>query len=122
MGVMCGFRVRIGKILSNKLLNRTQFTIQVLHQGSPNVSKKELERRIADIYKPDDKHQIVVSNLRTFFGGKSTGLGLVYDNLDAVRRFEPRYRQVRLGLLKKSSQSRKQIKERKNRHKTKRGS
>lgn len=32
-----------------------------------------------------------------FGGGKSTGFGLVYDNLDAAKKFEPKYRLIRVN-------------------------
>ena len=32
-----------------------------------------------------------------FGGGKSTGFGLIYDTLDAAKKFEPRYRLVRVS-------------------------
>jgi len=56
-----------------------------------------------------------------FGGGKSTGFGLVYDDVEAVKRFEPKYRQARLGLLEIKSTSRKQMKERRRRAKKHRG-
>lgn len=56
--------------------------------------------------------QVVVFGFKTAFGGgKSTGFGLVYDNLEALKKFEPKHRLVRLGLEKKVNRSRKQIKE-----------
>ena len=41
-----------------------------------------------------------------FGGGKSTGFGLIYDNLDSAKKFEPKYRliRVRIGLEGISSQ------------------
>ena len=66
--------------------------------------------------------QVVVFGFKTAFGGgKSTGFGLVYDSIESLKKFEPKYRLVRLGLEKKVHRSRKQIKERKNRSKSKRG-
>ena len=32
-----------------------------------------------------------------FGGGKSTGFGLIYDTLEAAKRFEPKYRLIRVG-------------------------
>jgi len=32
-----------------------------------------------------------------FGGGKSTGFGLIYDNLDSAKKFEPKYRLVRVS-------------------------
>ena len=34
-----------------------------------------------------------------FGGGKSTGFGLIYDTLEAAKRFEPKYRLIRVGSL-----------------------
>ena len=65
---------------------------------------------------------MVVFGFKTAFGGgKSTGFGLVYDTIEALKKFEPKYRLVRLGLQKKVQRSRKQLKERKNRSKKLRG-
>ena len=35
-----------------------------------------------------------------FGGGKSTGFGLVYDSLDAAKKFEPKYRLIRVHALR----------------------
>ena len=57
-----------------------------------------------------------------FGGGKSTGFGLIYDSIDAAKKFEPKYRLIRNGLAEAPvNKSRKQIKERKNRTKKLRG-
>lgn len=37
------------------------------------------------------------AGFRTAFGGgKSTGFALIYDNMDAAKKFEPKYRLVRV--------------------------
>ncbi|KAF9090355.1 ribosomal 40S subunit protein S24B, partial [Mortierella sp. AM989] len=56
-----------------------------------------------------------------FGGGKSTGFALIYDNLESAKKFEPKYRLVRHGLMEIKKASRKQRKERKNRSKKLRG-
>jgi Ribosomal protein S24e len=56
-----------------------------------------------------------------FGGGKSTGFGLIYDDLEALKRFEPTYRQARLGLIEVTKTARKQMKERRRRAKKHRG-
>ncbi|CAH0522185.1 unnamed protein product [Peronospora belbahrii] len=56
-----------------------------------------------------------------FDGGKSSGFGLVYDTVNDAKRFEPKYRLIRQGLVEKVETSRKQIKEAKNRAKKVRG-
>jgi len=37
--------------------------------------------------------------LLQFGGGKSTGFGLVYDNLDSAKKFEPKYRLIRVRVI-----------------------
>lgn len=57
-----------------------------------------------------------------FGGGRTTGFALIYDALDKAKKFEPKYRLIRNGLLPKEQRSgRKQRKERKNRMKKVRG-
>ena len=81
--------------LTNRLLQRKQFVVDVLHPSRANVSKNELRDKIATMYKAP-KEQVIVFGFRTQFGGgKSTGFALVYDSKEALK-FEPRYRLVRV--------------------------
>lgn len=52
---------------------------------------------------------------------QSTGFGLIYESMDAAKKYEPKYRLQRAGLYEKPKGSRKQRKERKNRMKKFRG-
>jgi small subunit ribosomal protein S24e len=88
--------LRTTKFLTNRLLQRKQFVLDVLHPGRPNVSKAELSEKLASIYKTD-KARVVTFGFRTVFGGgRSTGFALVYDNEGAQKKFEPKYRLVRV--------------------------
>jgi len=114
--------IRTRKFLTNRLLQRRQFVIDVLHPGRPNVPKAEIREKLSKMYDVRDVNNIFIFGFRTQFGGgKSTGFGLVYDSLDAAKKFEPKYRLIRQGLQEAVSKSRKQIKERKNRTKKLRG-
>jgi len=91
--------------------------LDVLHPGRPNVSKEDLRDRLKSMYDVKDASQIVVFGMRTAFGGgKSSGFALAYDSLEALKRFEPKYRVARQGLGKHTRKSRKQLKERKNKN------
>jgi len=70
-----------------------------------------------------DKGRVVTFGFRTAFGGgRSTGFALIYDDEAAQKKFEPKYRLVRSGILAKAPKpSRKLRKERKNRSKKARG-
>jgi small subunit ribosomal protein S24e len=91
-----------------------QFIVDVLHPGRANVSKKELADVVGGMYKADPKLTILFGFRTEFGGGKSTGFCLIYDNEESLRKFEPLHRQVRQGFTEKKEQSRKAIKEAKN--------
>ncbi|CAI9774348.1 unnamed protein product [Fraxinus pennsylvanica] len=114
--------IRTRKFMTNRLLSRKQFIIDVLHPGRPNVSKAELKEKLARMYEVKDPNAIFVFKFRTHFGGgKSTGFGLIYDSVENAKKYEPKYRLIRNGLDTKVEKSRKQLKERKNRAKKIRG-
>ncbi|CAD0110147.1 unnamed protein product, partial [Aureobasidium uvarum] len=93
--------------------------VDVLHPNRPNVSKDELRQKLSELYKAD-KDQVSVFGFRTQYGGgKSTGFALIYDSNEAMKKFEPHYRLVRVGMANKIEKaSRQQRKQRKNRMKT----
>lgn len=73
----------------------------ILHPNRPNISKEELREKLSGMYKAG-KDQVSVFGLRTQFGGgKTTGFALVYDSPEAMKKFEPHYRLVRVGLASK---------------------
>jgi|UniRef100_A0A7S3B6V9 small subunit ribosomal protein S24e len=114
--------IRTRKFMTNRLLARKQFVVDVLHPGRANVPKSELQEKLAAAYKVKDATCVVLFGFRTQFGGgRSTGFGLIYDNVDSMKKFEPKHRLVRAGLIVKKESSRKQRKERKNRVIKKRG-
>jgi len=114
--------LRTRKFITNRLLSRRQFVVDILHPSRPNVSRAELSEKLAAAYKTD-KSRVVTFGLQTQFGGgRSTGFALIYDDEAAQKKFEPKYRLVRSGLAKKVEKpSRKLRKERKNRAKKLRG-
>jgi len=108
--------------MTNRLLQRKQMIVDVLHQGRAGVPKSELKEKLAKMYKVKDPQTIFLYGFRTQFGGgKSSGFGLIYDNLLVAKKFEPKYRLIRQGLDSKIATTRKQRKERKNRAKKVRG-
>ncbi|EAL21490.1 hypothetical protein CNBD1840 [Cryptococcus deneoformans B-3501A] len=114
--------LRTSKFITNRLLNRRQFVLTVFHPTRPNVSRSELSEKLGALYKTD-KERVVVFGLKTKFGGgSSTGFGLIYDDEDSQKKFEPKHRLVRSNLAEKVVKpSRKLRKERKNRSKKLRG-
>jgi small subunit ribosomal protein S24e len=96
--------------------------VDVLHPSKANASKADVAEKLAQMYNVD-KQAVSTFGFRTQFGGgKSTGFALIYDSVDALKKFEPHYRQVRVGLASKIEKpSRQQRKQRKNRDKKVRG-
>lgn len=90
--------LRTRKFITNRLLARRQFILDVLHPSRPNVSKAELCENLAAMYKTD-KERVVTFGFRTHFGGgKSTGFALIYDDEASQRKFEPRHRLVKVSI------------------------
>lgn len=115
--------LQVRKFLSNPLLQRKQFVVEVLHPGMANVSKAELKDKLARRYKVQDPNSIILFGFHTAFGGgRSSGFGLIYDNVAAAKRFEKKYRLIRAGLEEsKTRTGRRATKELKNRKKKLRG-
>merc|ERR1711971_1495578 len=103
-------RIRTRKFMTNRLLQRKQFVIDVLHPGRPNVPKAEIMEKLAKMYDVKDPEGIIVF-----------GFGLIYDSVVAAKKFEHKYRLARVNLFEHTRKSRKQLKERKNRAKKLRG-
>lgn len=90
--------IRTRKFITNRLLARRQFVVDVLHPSRPNVAKTEVSEKIAEMYKAD-KQRVVTFGFRTHFGGgRSTGFALIYDDETSQKKFEPKYRLIRVRL------------------------
>jgi len=60
------------------------------------LSRDELSDKLAALYKTEKK-RVVVFGLKTKFGGGSTqGFGLIYDDEESQKKFEPKYRLIRV--------------------------
>ncbi|KAH6647866.1 ribosomal protein L23/L15e core domain-containing protein [Truncatella angustata] len=114
--------IRTRKFIRNPLLGRKQMVVDILHPGKAGIAKQDLREQLSSLYKAT-ADQVNVFGLRTQFGGgKTTGFALIYDSPEAMKKFEPQYRLVRVGLATKPERaSRQQRKQRKNRQKTLRG-
>eukprot|EP00800_Vazella_pourtalesii_P017814 TRINITY_DN5584_c0_g1_i1.p1 TRINITY_DN5584_c0_g1~~TRINITY_DN5584_c0_g1_i1.p1 ORF type:complete len:128 (+),score=23.84 TRINITY_DN5584_c0_g1_i1:44-427(+) len=107
--------LRTKKLMKNRLLNRKQMVLEVIHPNKPPVSKEDIRKQLAKKFKttPD---VIFCFGFRTAFGGgRSTGFALVYDSMSSAKYAEPKYRMIRQGAEKVKRLSRKQRKDRKTR-------
>lgn len=62
--------------------------------------KAELKDKLSRMYEVKDSNSIFVFKFRTHFGGgKSTGFGLIYDSVESAKKFEPKYRLIRVSIF-----------------------
>jgi small subunit ribosomal protein S24e len=117
------FTIRTQQFTTNKLLNRKQFLVELTHPNwCGTVPLKQVRKKLASLYKVADENTISLFGFKTKFGGgRTSGFGLIYDDIASLKRLEPNYRKTRLGCGKKKSVSRRSLKDRKNRAKKVRG-
>merc|ERR1712216_120855 len=109
--------IRTRKFLTNRLLGRKQFIIDVLHPNRASVPKDELKEKLAKTYKVADPKCIFLWGFKIAFGGqRSTGFGVIYDSLDLAKQSLSKHLLMREGLREKpkGKLARKASKERKN--------
>ena len=114
--------IRLRKVMRNPLLQRRQAVVECIHPNKASVSQKDARAQIAKMMKVANSDIVFVFGLRTGYGGgKSSGFALIYDDVEAAKKFEPKHRLIRNGLKEKVSTSKKQKTEKKNRDKKFRG-
>merc|ERR1712072_791282 len=114
--------LRTRKFMTNRLLQRRQMVVDVHHPNKATVPKSEVREKLAKMYRCTADRVFAFGFKTNFGGGKSTGFALIYDTLDFAKKFEPKYRLGRQGVISlPPKNSRKQAKEKKNRMKKVRG-
>jgi small subunit ribosomal protein S24e len=72
--------------------------IELIHPELPNVSKADIKSKLAQTLKTKDEN-ISIFGLKTKFGGgRSTGFALIYDSLDARKKFDSKKMLRRVSL------------------------
>ncbi|CBY42482.1 unnamed protein product, partial [Oikopleura dioica] len=91
---MTAITVRTRKFMTNRLLNRKQMVVDILHPDTPTPKKSEVREALAKQYKSASDHIIVFGFKTQFGGGKTSGFALMYDSVADAKRIEPRFRAV----------------------------
>jgi small subunit ribosomal protein S24e len=69
-----------------------------VHPEMANVSKKEIKEKLAKVLKVKEE-TITVFGLKTKFGGgRSSGFALVYDSLDAKKKYDSKPALLRVSI------------------------
>ena len=98
--------LRVRQFVTNKLLDRKQFVVDLSHPGDRAPSRDEIKDQVSSRLHAN-KDLIVIFGLKTHFGGgRTTGFGLVYDTKDALMKSEPTHRLVKAGLKEKAKSTR----------------
>ena len=72
--------------------------LRVVNLLYPYIVKAELKEKLSRMYEVKDPNTIFVFKFRTHFGGgKSTGFGLIYDTVENAKKYEPKYRLIRVS-------------------------
>jgi small subunit ribosomal protein S24e len=96
----------VRKQIENKLLDRTQFVVDLKHSGDRAPTRDEIKDLITTKLKAD-KTRVVVFGLHTQFGGgHTTGFALIYTSTDALKQIEPKHRLIKAGLAEKTKVTR----------------
>jgi small subunit ribosomal protein S24e len=69
-----------------------------VHPEMANVAKKEIKEKLAKVLKVKEE-TITVFGLKTKFGGgRSSGFALVYDSLDAKKKYDSKTSLLRVSI------------------------
>merc|ERR1711863_96393 len=83
--------------------------VDVIHPNKASVEKKEIRNKLAKMYKCTADRIFTWGFKTNFGGGRSTGFAAIYNTLDFAKKFEPKYRLQRQGVLERvTKNSRKQ--------------
>merc|ERR1712027_28992 len=88
--------VRTRKYMTNRLLQRRQMVVDVLHPNRATLAK---------MYKATPDRVFAYGFKTNFGGGKSTGFALIYDTMDFAKKFEPKFRLARQGVIERGTKT-----------------
>lgn len=85
--------------MTNRLLQRRQMIVDVLHPGKATIPKTEIRDKLAKMYKTTGDCIVCFGYQTVFGGGKTTGFALIYDTLDFLKKYEPKFRLARVSVF-----------------------
>jgi ribosomal protein S24E len=100
---MESIKMKITSRKENPLLNRVEIEFRWDHDGIPTPSRSDMLNTLASIESGSSRDFIVIKDVVTRFGmASTTGVGLVYENAEAMA-VEPEYIHKRFNDLRKES-------------------
>ena len=75
-----------------------------MHKNAALVDVKDIKKSVAEHFKQKNVDLVVLFDGKTRHGGNVTTFHCcIYDNLEALKYAEPKFRQIRLGVREKSA-------------------
>ena len=99
------FIMKLSKIRNNRVLDRLQMVVDVFNERNVKVTKESIKKKNVSQFK---KQNVVVFGARKAYGGGRTRcFAMVYDNEDALKKYEPKKRLARIEREKLAPKDRK---------------
>jgi len=74
-----------------------------MHPDKAPMPKTEIRERLAKLYKTTPDVVVPYGFKTQFGGGRSTGFAQIYDSLESAKKFEPKFRILRVSLFSMAS-------------------
>jgi len=73
--------------------------VELIHPDMANVSKAAIKTKLATMFKSKDELVSVFGMKTKFGGGRTTGFALIYDSMDARKKYDGKKMLKRVSLL-----------------------
>ena len=102
------FILYVRKFLKNPLLARKQASIELIHPNEAGVDKASIKAKLAKVMKTKEECINIFGLKAKFGGGRSSGFALIYDSVDARKRYDSKtaIKRVSAQLLRFRSRAR----------------
>lgn len=84
------FTFKLSKIKNNRVLDRLQMVVDVYYSKGTKVTNESIRKKIAEYFKK--KNVSIFGAKKTYGGGRTRCFATVYDNEDALKKYEPKAR------------------------------
>merc|ERR1719323_2750510 len=85
--------------------------VDILHPNRASVPKTEIREKLAKMYKCTADRIFAFGFRTNFGGGKTSGFALIYDSMDQAKKFEPKFRLRRQGVIEPAAKNFQKTKE-----------
>ncbi|ACJ17401.1 SSU ribosomal protein S24E [Thermococcus onnurineus NA1] len=96
--------IKVTEIKENKLLGRKEIYFDVIHEGEPTPSRKDVKGKLVAMLDLDPE-TTVLQYIKSYFGSRvSKGYAKAYESKERMLYIEPEYILVRDGIITKEEE------------------